>query len=205
MEFLQIMASHAQRPRAAASLMAGLGTGGDAQGDKLSNIENLTGSNFNDTLEGNGGANVLNGAGGIDTISYEHATASVAVNLATTKAQNTGGAGSDSLSNFENLTGSACNDTLTGSAGANAINGGAGNDTIRGAGGADILTGGLGNDTFVFAALTDSKPAAPVTITDFSMGRTSSVCQRLTRTPLSSRLGVPVRRGECKIVAHSVT
>jgi Ca2+-binding RTX toxin-like protein len=33
------------------SLALGIGSGGDAQGDRLSNIENLTGSNFNDTLE----------------------------------------------------------------------------------------------------------------------------------------------------------
>jgi Ca2+-binding RTX toxin-like protein len=75
--------------------------------------------------------------------------------------------------NFNNLVGSAFNDTLTGSAGANTINGGAGDDTIRGAGGADILTGGSDNDTFVFAALTDSKQAAPVTITDFVHGQDS--------------------------------
>ena len=45
------------------SLMTGLGSGGDAEGDTLSTIENLTGSNQNDTFEGNGGNNVL--AGGL--------------------------------------------------------------------------------------------------------------------------------------------
>jgi Ca2+-binding RTX toxin-like protein len=152
------------------SLMTGLGSGGDAQGDSLSNFENLTGSNFNDILEGNAGPNVLNGGTGIDTVSYEHATAAVTVSLAITSAQNTSGAGSDTLSNFENLIGSAFNDTLTGSAGANAINGAAGDDAIKGGGGADILTGGPGNDSFVFAALTDSPPTAPDTITDFTHG-----------------------------------
>ena len=34
------------------SLVTGLGSGGDAAGDTLTNIENLTGSAFNDTLEG---------------------------------------------------------------------------------------------------------------------------------------------------------
>ncbi len=37
------------------SLMTGVGSGGDAEGDTLATIENLTGSNFDDTLEGNGG------------------------------------------------------------------------------------------------------------------------------------------------------
>jgi Ca2+-binding RTX toxin-like protein len=152
------------------SLVTGLGSGGDAQGDKLSHIENLTGSNFNDTLEGDAGANVLNGGAGINTVSYEHATAGVTVNLATTAAQNTGGAGSDTLLHFQNLFGSAFNDTLTGTTGANTITGGAGNDTIKGGGGADFLAGGLGNDVFVFTKLADSLPANPATITDFVHG-----------------------------------
>jgi Ca2+-binding RTX toxin-like protein len=152
------------------SLVTGLGSGGDAQGDKLSHIENLTGSNFNDTLEGDAGANVLNGGAGINTVSYEHATAGVTVNLETTAAQNTGGAGSDTLLHFQNLIGSAFNDTLTGTTGANTITGGAGNDTIKGGGGADFLAGGLGNDVFVFTKLADSLPANPATITDFVHG-----------------------------------
>ena len=48
--------------------MTGIGSGGDAQGDTLSNIENLTGSNFDDTLEGNAGNNVLAGGLGTDTV-----------------------------------------------------------------------------------------------------------------------------------------
>jgi Ca2+-binding RTX toxin-like protein len=50
------------------SLATGLGHGGDAEGDTLVNIENLTGSGFNDTLEGNGGNNVLTGGAGADTL-----------------------------------------------------------------------------------------------------------------------------------------
>ena len=59
----------------AVSLVAGTGIGGDAEGDRLFNIENLTGSNFNDTLEGNAGNNTLVGGAGIDTVSYANATA----------------------------------------------------------------------------------------------------------------------------------
>ena len=47
------------------------------------------------------------------------------------------GAGSDTLSGFENLTGSAFNDTLTGNAGDNVLTGLAGNDVLAGLGGAD--------------------------------------------------------------------
>src|SRR6478735_4057985 len=131
------------------SLATGVGSGGDAQGDTLVNIENLTGSGLNDTLEGDGGSNVLAGGAGTDTVSYEHATAGVTVSLALTTAQNTVGAGTDTLSAFENLTGSAFDDTLTGNTGANVLTGGAGNDTLNGGTGADTLIGGTGNDTYV--------------------------------------------------------
>ena len=76
------------------SLALGTGTGGDAQGDHLFNFENLTGSNFDDTLEGNSGNNKLVGGAGIDTVSYAHAASGangvgVTVDLSSTKAQKT--------------------------------------------------------------------------------------------------------------------
>ena len=129
--------------------MTGVGSGGDAEGDTLIRIENLTGSAFNDTLEGDGGNNVLVGGGGIDTVSYEHALAGVTVSLAVLAAQNTIGAGTDTLSGFENLTGSAFNDTLTGDANDNVLIGLAGNDILNGGAGADLMQGGSGNDTYV--------------------------------------------------------
>ncbi|WP_205872726.1 Ig-like domain-containing protein [Limnohabitans planktonicus] len=45
--------------------------------------------------------------------------------------------------------GTAANDTLTGTAGANNMVGGLGNDTLVGNGGADVLYGGQGNDVFM--------------------------------------------------------
>ena len=151
------------------SLMTSAGSGGDAEGDTLINIEKLTGSAFDDTLEGDGAANVLNGGTGIDTVSYEHAVAGVTVNLATTGAQ-AGGAGSDTLSGFENLTGSQFDDILSGTSGANTIVGGAGNDKITGGGGSDILVGGAGTDTFIFKAAADSAPSLSDLIGDFLAG-----------------------------------
>ncbi len=84
--------------------------------DTLTNIENLTGSAFDDTLSGDAGDNVLDGGDGTDTVSYAGAAAGVTVSLAVQdgNAQNTMGAGSDTLANFENLTGSTHDDTLTG-------------------------------------------------------------------------------------------
>ena len=163
------------------SLMTGVGNGGDADGDTLFNFENLTGSGFGDTLEGNSGNNVLVGGAGIDTISYEHATSGVTVNLATTSVQATVGAGSDRLSGFENITGSSLGDSLTGTSGANTIIGGGGVDKIQGGGGADTLTGGLGADKFVFAALTDSALGAKIQLRTSHPAQTSSIFQQSTQ------------------------
>jgi len=49
------------------SLTTALATG-DSGSDTLLNIENITGSNYNDTLTGNSGANILDGGSGIDTM-----------------------------------------------------------------------------------------------------------------------------------------
>ena len=50
-------------------LAAGTASGGDAQGDTFTNFENLTGSEYADTLSGDSGDNVLIGGGGDDTLS----------------------------------------------------------------------------------------------------------------------------------------
>jgi len=141
--------SYASAAAAVSVTINGTGTLGDANGDVLSGIENLIGSAFNDTLTGDGAANVitggggddaLNGAGGIDTVSYATAASGVTVNLGLIVAQNTVGEGIDTLSNFENILGSAFNDTLTGDGGSNTIEGGAGNDSLNGAGGNDTVS-----------------------------------------------------------------
>ena len=134
----------------AVSLMTGNSeSGGDAEGDRLFNIENLTGSNFDDTLEGNAGNNMLVGGVGIDTVSYANATSGangqgVTVNLALTSAQNTIRAGTDTLSGFENLTGSEFNDTLTGTTAANVLTGLGGNDILNGGAGGGLDARGHG-------------------------------------------------------------
>ena len=85
-------------------------------------------------------------------MSYAHAGSAVTVDLSNTSAQNTVGAGTDTISGFENLTGSAYNDTLTGNSSANTIDGGAGNDIIQGGAGNDALIGGSGTDTLTYAS-----------------------------------------------------
>jgi len=50
------------------SLITGAGSGGYAQGDTLSGIENLSGSDYADTLIGNAGDNQLSGSDGNDLL-----------------------------------------------------------------------------------------------------------------------------------------
>ena len=155
------------------SLSSGLGSGGHAQGDTLFFIENVVGSKFDDTIEGNAGNNVLTGgAHGTDgdTVSYANALASVTVSLTTTKAQNTYGAGKDTLTGFQNLTGSDFADKLTGSAANNLLSGGDGNDIIYGGAGADTLIGGTGADLFVFKATSESTLTGYDVVADFQSG-----------------------------------
>ena len=145
----------------AVSLQAHTASGGDATGDTFVNIQNLIGSGKNDILEGDGNNNTLNGGAGIDTISYANASAGVTVNLATTSAQNTVGAGTDTLSAFENVTGSNFADNLTGTTGANVFAGGTGDDVMTSGGGKGdvfLFDGATpGNDTIMGYTMKNDK------------------------------------------------
>ncbi|QRK85741.1 retention module-containing protein [Pseudomonas granadensis] len=116
----------------------------------------LHGGAGNDLLYSGAGNDLLDGGAGSDTASYAHATAGVTVNLGLLGAQNTLGAGSDTLTGIENLLGSNFNDSLTGDNNSNVINGGLGNDTLNGGGGDDLLIGGLGNNTLTGGAGADT-------------------------------------------------
>ncbi|RON64589.1 type I secretion target [Pseudomonas fluorescens] len=135
----------------------------------------LHGGAGNDLLYSGPGNDLLDGGTGIDTVSYAHATAGVTVNLGLLGAQNTLGAGTDTLSNIENLIGSNFNDTLTGDNNNNVINGGLGNDILNGGGGDDLLIGGLGNNTLTGGPGADTFQylkgnSGHDTITDFTPG-----------------------------------
>jgi Ca2+-binding RTX toxin-like protein len=151
------------------SLTSGTGTGGDAEGDGISNVENILGSNFSDTLtgdanpntiqggagddtiEGKAGADRLDGGAGIDTLSYASSAAGVTVSL-TSGTGSAGDATGDKISNFENVIGSDHDDTIAGDANPNNIQGGAGNDTIDSGAGLDIVDGGSGIDTISYGS-----------------------------------------------------
>ena len=114
--------------------------------------DRLNGNGGNDSLRGDQGNDILNGGLGIDTASYASSAAGVRVNLGVVIAQNTVGAGTDTLLSIENLTGSNLNDKLTGNAANNILNGGLGNDS---------MAGGAGNDTYFRNATGDVVTEGP--------------------------------------------
>lgn len=117
--------------------------------------DSLGGGFGNDTLEGGAGNDSLDGGNDSDWATYGTATAAVTVSLVIAGAQDTGGAGEDTLVNIENLIGSAYGDSLIGNGSANSLSGGDGNDTLEGGAGADSLIGGNGNDVFYVDTASD--------------------------------------------------
>ncbi len=145
------------------------GTGGDAAGDKLTEIENLvgstkaddlTGNNLankiegglgDDTISGDAGNDALDGGAGIDTLDYSYLAAGQNLLLTLGRRPRTSRESSavvkngaatletDSVKNFENVFGGAGDDKLTGNAG---------NNVLKGGFGADLFVGGAGADTF---------------------------------------------------------
>jgi Ca2+-binding RTX toxin-like protein len=127
------------------------GNGNDVLSGGAGNND-LYGDNGDDILFSGQGNEVLDGGAGNNTASYALAESGVTVSTAQLGPQHTGGAGTDTLINIQNLIGSDYNDHLTGDYEANTINGGLGNDVLVGGLGNDTLMGGAGNDTFKWLA-----------------------------------------------------
>lgn len=107
--------------------------------------DTLHGGTEDDVLDGGAGNDTLDGDTGNDTASYALAAAAVTVDLSNVAAQNTIGAGTDTLANIDNLIGSKFADHLTGDANDNVIEGGAGSDILDGG------ANGAGGDTASYA------------------------------------------------------
>lgn len=162
-------------------------SGGHATGDTLVSIENLTGSDHNDTLRGNSGANVLDGGAGADYMAGGKGNDTYIVDNAGDVVVENSGSGMDvvrssisyrMVSNVEELvltgsaningTGNTGANVLRGNSGNNALNGHNGNDVIYGGLGNDVLTGGYGKDAFVFNTALNATNNVD-RITDFSV------------------------------------
>ena len=137
------------------NLESNTASGGDAEGDILTSVQHVVGSEFDDILigndqfnffTGNAGADYLDGGNGRGSAGYINSPASVIINLATNTASG-GDAEGDVLINIASISGSDFNDTLTGNDQGNSLTGNDGDDVLSGGGGIDNLRGGSGNDT----------------------------------------------------------
>lgn len=159
-------------------LGTGIGDYGHATGDTYTGIENVVGSDQNDTLIGDDNNNKLTGGDGDDTliggagkdvlqggagadsfdggdgnadgVSYKYADAGVSLDLSI--GGFTGEAEGDTYVNVEMVYGSQFADNIAGDAGNNRLTGFGGDDELDGADGRDTLIGGLGNDTLTGGA-----------------------------------------------------
>jgi Ca2+-binding RTX toxin-like protein len=120
------------------SLITDSAGGGDAEGDELNSIENVTGSAHDDILWGDDGANVLHGNEGNDNLK--------------------GFGGADTIyagDHNDTVWGMDGNDILRGENGIDTIYGGAGLDHLYGGSGADVFRWDATNETGLTAATAD--------------------------------------------------
>ncbi len=171
------------------------GKGGD---DTLTGSEAkddiMFGGDDNDTLDGKGGENSLDGGAGVDsfnvtsnsgsnsisggadsdTVFYSSIGGSVNFDFTATVSQAVHGSGRDSYDSVEAVSGSGNGDTYffeggSAAAGIATITGGSGDDTFFFDGNASTsatISGGGGNDTFLFV----DQPGSPILIGDLTTG-----------------------------------
>ena len=135
--------------------------GGDAEGDSLTSIESIWGSNFADLLLGSHAANYLFGNGGNDRIRGGSGNDFIRGGddddvLGVDEGSEDGSSeqGHDTIygdAGFDFLGGGLGNDWLSGGTGDDTLMGGAGDDVLDGCEGADELSGGAGMDIASYA------------------------------------------------------
>ncbi|WP_305987529.1 M10 family metallopeptidase C-terminal domain-containing protein [Roseibium sp. MMSF_3544] len=157
-------------------------SGGHAEGDILSSIECVLGSNYNDwitgdirnnflrgnagddflhggigndILRGDEGADQIFGGSGVDWAYYNASNAAVIINLEDSLAESGGDADGDTLNEIERILGSRYNDQIRGDENNNYLRGYIGEDRLEGGGGNDILRGDEGADELVGGEGTD--------------------------------------------------
>ncbi|MCO6490875.1 MAG: hypothetical protein J5I98_20825 [Phaeodactylibacter sp.] len=113
-------------------------SGGEASGDTIVDVENITGSDFNDNITGDSGNNTLSGLGGSDILTGGNGS-----NVYY------GGAGNDTLNGGDD------NDYLHGGVGDDTMYGGAGTDFFYAGAGADYMDGEAGSDRIYYTFATE--------------------------------------------------
>jgi Ca2+-binding RTX toxin-like protein len=154
------------------NLQTGSFTGGHAEGDTVTSIERILGSRHDDSITGDGSANILDGERGDDTIDggggndilrgaagsddldggtgvdwsyYNSSSAAISIRL-DQAVQSGGDAEGDTLTSIERIFGSRYDDVIIGDSGNNLLQGHHGDDELQGRGGSDILRGDAGGD-----------------------------------------------------------
>ena len=178
--------------------------------DTLTNIENLIGSGYNDSLTGNTKNNILNGGVGNDTLNGGVGADTMVGGLGDDifVVSQTGdivtekpGEGADKINssvaytlpvNVENLTltgvlaingtGNGQANKITGNSANNQLVGGAGNDTLDGSTGTNHLTGGTGNDIFKFTTTGHVDTIADYNVANDTIQLENAVFTALTTT-----------------------
>lgn len=158
--------------------------GGDAQGDRLFEIEqifasltgnsSITGNNSDNTLIasagdnqlrgaggddiliGGSGADLLNGGNGFDTVDYRGTTGTINVNLTTGVGFGSDAEGDRLIGIEQVISSSAGNNTIIGNAANNVLVSFSGADQLSGMDGDDILRGGRGADILDGGSGTDT-------------------------------------------------
>ena len=165
-------------------LVAGLATDDEIVFTNVQSVENVTGSDFDDEITGDGNGNILDAGDGDDTVvggggndvikdsggfnglfggHGDDVIDVLGVNFIA------GGTGLDFLRGGfgdDTINGGGHDDTVLGRGGTDFLNGGGGADLINGQAGYDFLWGAWGDDIFRFSQLSDTTAAAPDTIYD---------------------------------------
>ncbi|WP_257263845.1 calcium-binding protein [Endozoicomonas sp. ONNA2] len=162
--------------------------------DTLTGIENIIGSQENDTFSGDSKNNRFDGQNGMDTVHFDRTdiTTGVTASLADGEASYffNGVSSNDELVNIENLTGSDHNDQLSGDDGVNTLSGGSGDDTLNGEGGDDTLSGDAGNDTFLGSSGSDTFDGGDDTdLADYSNHQSGIIANLTTGAVTSGEAG----------------
>ncbi|GAA4581375.1 hypothetical protein GCM10023194_12440 [Planotetraspora phitsanulokensis] len=124
------------------------GPGADALygGDGDDRIE---GNEGDDVVEGGVGADSMNGGTGTDALLYRYATSGVDVSLQRVTPNGMPGEGDQVFNDFDQIYGTAYDDTISGSDAGDTLVGMGGDDLLLGQGGDDRLWADVGNDVLV--------------------------------------------------------
>ncbi len=146
--------------------------------------DKVDGGSGNDWIFSSTGNDEFIGGSGTDTIDYSTASSAITVDIS--KSSVVGSAvGTDKITSFERVVGTAYDDVFKGSKNANIIDGGAGNDSFRGMLGADTYTGGSGIDTYLWLKKDLSGSNSADHVTDFAAGDQLDLSDFVGGSPVS--------------------